>query len=123
MRAWVRGAAVGLVGLLALFVAAGADGGFWHYAGFLIAGLAVLVIFRLIARAHDAPGERTPLVPVPADEGARYRLGGAAVLLGLIGLFIAAGSQGGAGSFVGFTITGLAWAYVFRLIGAAFGDR
>lgn len=121
MRAWVRGAVVGLVGLLALFVAAGAHGGFWHYAGFLVAGLAVLLLFRLIARVYDPPGEVSPLVPVPQEESTRYLLGAVACLAGIAGLFIASAGHGGAGTYLGFALTILAWGYVFRLIGAAFG--
>lgn len=121
MLAWAKGIAVGAVGLAGLLVAANAHGGLPHYLGFAVAFLAAFVCFRLIARAYDAPGERTPLVPVPQSSAARQWLGGLFAALGLVGLFVAAGAHGGGALWIGLLVTFFAWLYVFRLIGASFG--
>jgi len=119
MRAWLRGGIVGIVALLALFAAAGAHGGFWQYFAFLVFVLAVLLLFRLIARAFDAPGTQSPLVPVPASQATRLWLSGILALGGIVALFVAAhGGQGGA-YYIGLLAAGLLWLYVFRLIAAS----
>ena len=123
MREWARGIAVGLIALVGLWVAATTHGGLLHYLGFAVAFLAIFFCFRLIARAYDGPGERTPLIPVPASDGGRQGLGAMAALLGLVGLFVAAGSHGGGGTWIGLLVALGAWLYVFRLIAASFGTR
>lgn len=123
MREWARGIAVGLIALAGLWVAATSHGGLPHYLGFAVAFLAAFVCFRLIARAYDGPGERTPLIPVPATATGRQWGGGLAAALGLAGLFVAAGGHGGGATWIGLLVAAIAWLYVFRLIAASFDAR
>lgn len=121
MQAWARGIAVGIVGLIGLWLASNAHGGLMHYLGFAVAFLAAFLCFRLIARAYDGPGEHTPLIPVPATQTGRQWIGTLAALLGLIGLFVSSGGHGGPATWIGLLITLFAWLYVFRLIAAGVG--
>lgn len=116
---------VGLIGLGGLIVSARVQDGVWHYAGLAILLGAVFFAFRLIDRAFHPPGAGPrPLVPVPAQPGGRLLAGGLAILLGLIGLFVAAGAEArGAAYHLGLGLTLLAWAYVFRLIAAGTGKQ
>ncbi len=120
MRQWVLGAVIGLIAIIGLIAAASAHGGFWHIAGFAIAGLAIFLCFRLIARAYDGPGQRTPLIPVPDSDSGRQWLGGVAAVLGLIGLFLASDGHDGGQTWIGLLLTFFAWLYVFRLISVSF---
>jgi len=121
MREWAKGVAIGAIALAGLWIAAASPGGLLHYLGFAVAFLGAFLCFRLIARAYDGPGERTPLIPVPASDGGRQWAGGLAAALGLVGLFVASGGQGGA-TWIGLLLAAFAWLYVFRLIAASF-DR
>jgi hypothetical protein len=123
MREWARGIAVGLIALAGLWVAATTHRGLMHYLGFAVAFLAIFLCFRLIARAYDGPGESTPLIPVPASDSGRQWAGGLAAVLGLVGLFVAAGGHGGGATWIGLLLAAGAWLYVFRLIAASFGQR
>lgn len=123
MRPWVVGGLVGLVGVLALFVAARAHEDFLAYGGVVVFALAVLFLFRLIGRAYEQPGQRSPLVPVPQRQATRLWLGGLMAVLGLAGLFIAARAHEGPGYYLGLLLAGVAWLYVFRLIAASVGSR
>ena len=122
MRAWLRGGIVGLVAVLALFVAARAHEGFWQYFALLVFVLAVLLLFRLIARAFDPPGTASPLIPVPGTQASRLWLTGLFALGGIAALFVAAGAGQGAGYYIGLLAAGLLWLYVFRLIAASVGS-
>ena len=121
MKAWLRGGIVGIVAVLALFYAAGADEGFGRYFARLVFVLAVLLLFRLIARAFDAPGETSPLVPVPRSQPARLWLTGLLSVAGIVALFVAAGAGHGSGYYVGLMVAAVLWLYVFRLIAASVG--
>lgn len=122
MKAWFKGAVVGLIAIAGLIVAAEVHEGFLHYGGFALAALCIFFCFRLIGRAYDAPGERTALIPVPDSDSGRQWLGGLAVLLGLAALFIASKGEGESQTWVGLLVAGLAWLYVFKLIGSSFGQ-
>lgn len=121
MRAWLRGGIVAIVAVLALFYAAQAHEGFGRYFAMLIFVLAVLLLFRLIARAFDPPGAKSPLVPVPRSQPARLWLTGLLAIAGIVCLFVAAGAGHGSGYYVGLMVAGVLWLYVFRLIGASVG--
>ena len=121
MKAWFKGAVVGLIAIVGLIVAAQVHEGFLHYGGFVLAALCIFFCFRLIGRAYDAPGERTALVPVPSSDSGRQWLGGFAALLGLAALFIASKGEGDGRTWIGLLVAVLAWLYVFRLIGSSFG--
>lgn len=111
---------VGIVGMAGLVLAARAQDGFWHYAGFGLALAAVWIAFRLIDRTFSPAHAAKPLVPVPARPARRLLAGALAVLLGLIGLFVAAGAGAGtAAYYIALGVTLVAWGYVFRLIGTS----
>lgn len=50
---WIAGGAIGLVGVLALFVSAHAHGGGLYYAGIAVFILAVVIIFAMLKRHFD----------------------------------------------------------------------
>jgi hypothetical protein len=119
MRAWLVGGLVGVIALAALFIAAGAHGGFWTYAGVVLFALMVLLLFRLVGRAFEPSEKPLPLVPVPERQATRLWLAGVLAIAGIAGLFIAAGAHGGPGYYLGLLLAAVAWLYVFRLIAAS----
>lgn len=121
MKAWLRGGIVAIVAVLALFYAARGAEGFWAYFAMLVFVLAVLLLFRLIARAFDPPGVKSALVPVPRSQPARLWLTGALTIAGIVALFVAARGGQGSAYYVGLLAAGVLWLYVFRLIGASVG--
>ena len=121
MRAWLRGCIVGIVAILALFYAARAHEGFGRYFAMLIFVLAVLLVFRLIARAYDPPDAKSPLVPVPRSQAARLWLTGLLSFGGVVCLFVAAHGGHGGSYYVGLMLAAVLWLYVFRLIAASVG--
>lgn len=121
MRAWLRGGIVAIVAILALFFAAHGGEGAGPYLAMLVFVLAVLLLFRLIARAYDPPGEKSAFVPVPATQSCRLWLTGVFAIAGIVCLFVAAGAGGGSGYYIGLMLAGLLWLYTFRLIGASVG--
>jgi hypothetical protein len=121
MRAWLRGGIVGIVAVLALFFAAHAHEGFGRYFAMLVFVLAVLLLFRLIARAFDPPGAKSPIVPVPRSQPARLWLTGLLAIGGVICLFVAAHGGNGGSYYVGLMLAAVLWLYAFRLIGASVG--
>jgi hypothetical protein len=50
---FIYGALLGVIGLLGLFMAAGAKEGHFYMAGLFIAGFSLIMIFWLIKRAWD----------------------------------------------------------------------
>ncbi len=121
MKAWLRGGIVAIVAILALFFAAHGGEGFGPYLWMLIFIVAVLVLFRLIARAFDPPGEKSPFVPVPRSQPARLWLTGVLAIAGIVCLFVAAGAGAGGSYYIGLMLAAALWLYVFRLIGASVG--
>lgn len=121
MRGWLHGGIVGIVAVLALFYAARAHEGFGRYFAALVFVLAVLLLFRLIARAFDPPDAKSPLIPVPQTQAARLWLAGLLSLAGVVCLFIAAHAGHGSGYYLGLLAAIVLWLYVFRLIAASVG--
>jgi hypothetical protein len=120
---WVKGGALGLAGVLALMVAAGAHGNGWgYYGGIFVALLCLLAVFRLVARQFDDPDNPTPMLPVPEDPTARLVRGGLAAVVFVVALTVAAGGHGAGFAYHGGLIAaGCAALYIFYLIRMSVG--
>lgn len=116
---WIRGAVIGLVGLVGLFVAASGSG-FAYWGGLLIFVLAILLIFQLIGRAFARAPAQDSGLPVPGAGFGRWIAGVAAGLVALISLFIA--GAGGAGYYLGIMAAIMAIAYIFYLMKIGFDE-
>lgn len=129
-RNWIRGAVIGIVGLLGLFVAASGDG-FAYWGGLLVFAVAVLLLFRMIGHSFDEaarsdgaakpePTRRPSGVPVPSSAPLRWLAGVVAGLIALVALFVAAG--GGASYYLGIIASIAAIAYVFYVMKTSFDE-
>ena len=120
---WIRGAIIGLIGLIGLIVAASGTG-FGYWGGLLVFALAVLSLFRMIGQSFDGEPHGEPQgrsgLPVPPAGPLRWIAGVVAGLVGLIALFIAAG--GGASYYLGILAAIAAVAYVFYVMKTGFDE-
>ncbi|MFC4351969.1 hypothetical protein ACFOW6_10485 [Fodinicurvata halophila] len=118
IKRWLLGAGIGLLGLVGLFLAAGATGGgFAYYGGLALTLLCGLAIFRLIAAATAGKTEAPhPLIPVPGSSMKRWGAGVASGLVTLIALFQAAASGNGPGYHIGMIVVVAALLYIFYLM-------
>lgn len=117
---WVRGGAIGVVGLLGLVVAAG-GGGFAYWGGLVVFALAVVSLFRMIGRAFDGQGNGSAARLVPEAGGLRWIVGGLSGVIALLALFLASG--GGDGYYIGVMLALAAFTYVFYLIKTSFDEN
>ncbi|MEZ5667951.1 MAG: hypothetical protein R3F55_11060 [Alphaproteobacteria bacterium] len=117
---WLGGARWAIAGLIALVVAASAQGT-WLMIALLAFAACTFVVFRYIA----AGGRPDRLIPhfAPATTGSAFALGGLFGVIALGAVVVAAGLPGGLGQSVALAIAVVLAVAIFVLIGQAWDRR
>ena len=124
---WIKGAAVGIGGILGLLYAAASHGGSGQYIGIMVALVAIIWIFQMITRAigggsgHDSGG--WALFPVPQTSTGLMVRAGQIIVVGIIALGVAAKTHDMGLQYAALFVFGAAIFYIFRLIHEGIGNH
>lgn len=120
---WIKGGLVALGGLVGLGYAAASHGGSGLYIGLMVALVAVIWLFQMIARAVGGGSEGWALFPVPDSSTGRIVRAGQIIVVGLIALTVAAKAEDMGLQYAGLFVVGVAIFYIFVLIREGVGNH